>query len=114
MPVHQLRRIGIVVDIDDNPLPFREAQQRSGKLAVIEGGGNDVVRRHLDQPCADAQRVVRLFRDDFVGGEREARHHADQGKQSGICKTGASIDRHASPSTRVRSSEVQRIRDPRS
>ena len=36
VPVHQLRRVGVVVDIDDDPLPFREAQQRSRKLAVIK------------------------------------------------------------------------------
>jgi hypothetical protein len=36
--MHQLRRVGIVVDIDDNLLPFLEPQQRSRELAVIEGG----------------------------------------------------------------------------
>ena len=43
MPVDQLRRIGVVVNIDDDPLPFLEPQQRSGKLAVIEGGRDDVL-----------------------------------------------------------------------
>ena len=97
-----------------NPLSFVEPQQRSGKLAVIKGGRDDVVRRQLDQPCADTQRIVCLLRSDFFGRRCEARHHADQRKQSGICETGASVDRHASPSTRVRSSEVERTRDPRS
>ena len=108
----------VVVDIhNDTDTPelvhWHGPQQRSGKLAVIEGGRDDVIRRQLDQPCADAQRIVCLLRSDFFGSRCEARHHADQRKQSGICETGASIDGHASPSTRVRSSEVERTRDPR-
>ena len=53
VPVDQLRRVGVVVNIDDDPLPFLEAQQRSGELAVIEGARDDMVRRQLDQPCAE-------------------------------------------------------------
>ena len=68
VPVHQLRRIGVIVNIDDDPLPFLEAQQRSRKLAVIERGRDDVIGRQLDQPGSNAQRVVRLFVGDFVGG----------------------------------------------
>src|SRR6185437_4424011 len=41
MPVQLLARIGVVVDIDNNPLAFLEAQQRAGKLTVVGGGGND-------------------------------------------------------------------------
>ena len=61
MPMHEFRRVGIVVDIDDDALAFLEAQQRPGKLAVVERGRDDVVGRELDQPGGDAQRVVGLF-----------------------------------------------------
>jgi hypothetical protein len=54
VPVDQLRRVGVVVNIDDDPLPFPEAQQRSRKLAIIEGGRNDVLGRQLDEPGSDS------------------------------------------------------------
>ena len=54
VPVHQLRRIGVVVNIDNDLLPFLEAQQRPRKLAVIEGGRDDVLGRQLDEPGSDA------------------------------------------------------------
>ena len=94
MPVHQLRRVGVVVNIDDDPLPFLEAQQRSRKLAVIERGRDDVLRRQLDQPGSDAQRVVRLLGSDLPGSPYKARRRAHEGNQSGIFEQGAAIDRH--------------------
>jgi hypothetical protein len=35
MPVHQFRRVGIVMNIDDHALPLPQAEQRPGKLAVV-------------------------------------------------------------------------------
>jgi len=52
--MHQFRRIGVIVNIDDDPLPFPEAQQRSRKLAVIERCRDDVSGRQLDQPGSNA------------------------------------------------------------
>ena len=94
VPMDQLRRVGVVVNIDDGALPFLEAQQRSGKLAVIERGGDDVVGRQLDQAGCDAQRVVRLLGRDFAGSPRKARHRADQGSQSGKLQQRTAIDHH--------------------
>ena len=41
--------------------PSVKPQQRTGKLAVVERGRDDVVGRKLDQAGGDAQRVVRLL-----------------------------------------------------
>src|SRR4029077_6436080 len=35
VPVNELRRIGIIVNIDNDVLPFLEAQQRSGSFVQI-------------------------------------------------------------------------------
>jgi hypothetical protein len=59
MPVQLLRRIGIVVDIDDDLFALLEAQQGSRKLPVINGGGDDVVRCQFHEPVADPDRVTR-------------------------------------------------------
>ena len=42
-----------------------KAQQRAGKLTVIERGRNDLVRRQLHQPGPDADRVI--------GGSRQVK-----------------------------------------
>ena len=54
MPVNELRRIGIVVNIDNDALPFLEAQQRSGELAVIERRRNNVVGCKFNKTCSDS------------------------------------------------------------
>ena len=59
--VQQFRRIGVVVNIDNGALSFIEAQKRPWKLPVVEGCRDDMVRRQLDEPLGDAERVVRLF-----------------------------------------------------
>ena len=61
VPVQLLRRIGVVVDIDNDPLAFHKTQQRSGKLTVIECRRHNVLRRQFDQSGSDAQRIVGLF-----------------------------------------------------
>ncbi len=38
VPVELLRRVGIVVNIDEDLLAFRKAHQRPGKLAIVERG----------------------------------------------------------------------------
>jgi hypothetical protein len=70
MPVQLLGRIGVVVDIDNDPLTFLEAQQGAGKLPVIGGGRNDAIRRQFDQPIADPDRLIRgiLGRCGWVSG----------------------------------------------
>ncbi len=67
MPVQLLGRVGVVVDIDDSPLAFLEAEQRTRKLAIISGGGDDAVRRQLDEPGADPDGVIRAPLDDDAG-----------------------------------------------
>ena len=83
MPVNQLWRVGVVLNIDNDPLPFLEAQQRSRKLAVIERGRDDMVRGQFDQPGTNTQRVVRLLCSPFIGSPCEAGHRAHKGNQSG-------------------------------
>src|SRR6516225_8149575 len=38
VPMKLLRRVGIVVDVDDDTLAFGKPQQRTGKLAIVECG----------------------------------------------------------------------------
>ena len=52
VPVHQLGRVGVVVDIDDDALAFLEAQQRPRKLAVVERRRDDMVGRSSTSPVA--------------------------------------------------------------
>ena len=60
MPVHQLRRISIVVNINGHALTFYESQQRPGKLPIIKSGRHDMLGRQLDEPRGNPQRVVRF------------------------------------------------------
>ena len=57
-PVQLLRRIGLVVNIDRNRLPFPESQQRSGELAVVRCYQHDAIRRELDGLHRDGQCVI--------------------------------------------------------
>ena len=47
VPMHEFRHVGVIVDVDHRPLPFLEADQRSGELPVIERGRHNMVRREL-------------------------------------------------------------------
>ena len=94
VPVDQFRRVGVVVDIDHDALAFLEAQQRSGKLAVIERRRDDVVGRKLDQSGCDAQRVVRLGGGDLVGRACDARRRTDERQEAGMPEQGTALDHH--------------------
>jgi hypothetical protein len=84
----------VVENIDNHPLPFPEAQQRSRKLAVIERGRDDMPGCQFDQPGSDAQRVIRLLGSNLPGSPYKARRRAHEGNQSGIFEQRAAIDRH--------------------
>jgi hypothetical protein len=58
MPVQLFRRIGVVVNVDDDAATFGQTQQRAGELAVIGLGRERDVRRQLDQPGTDAEDMV--------------------------------------------------------
>jgi hypothetical protein len=58
VPVQLLRRIGVVVDIDNDLLSLLEAQQRPRKLTVIGVGGNDAIRCQFNEPIADPDRLI--------------------------------------------------------
>jgi hypothetical protein len=61
MPVQLFGRIGVVVNIHDDPLAFRKPYQRSRKLAVVERRRNNALRRQLNKPGGNLNRVVGLF-----------------------------------------------------
>jgi hypothetical protein len=63
MPVQLLRRIGVVVDINNDLLAFLEAQQGAGKLPVISGGGNDTIRCQFNEPMAHPENRAMLVPD---------------------------------------------------
>src|SRR5215475_8150379 len=44
MPVHKLRNIGVVSDVDGDLLSFFDAKQRTGRAAIIADSLNDLVR----------------------------------------------------------------------
>ena len=60
MPVQQFRGIGVIVGVHDDALTFPEAQERAGKLAIVEGGGDDLLRCEFDQSLGDANTIVSL------------------------------------------------------
>lgn len=61
VPMQLFRRVGVIVDVDDDALSLRKTQQRPGKLAVIELGRDGCVRTEFDQAGADADRILRRF-----------------------------------------------------
>src|SRR5580704_15558068 len=83
VPMQLLRRIGIIVDIDDDLLAFLAAQQGARKLPVASGGGSDASRVQFNEPVADRDGMFRwalrrnvraggrLSLDPFVEGCRE-------------------------------------------
>ena len=68
VPVHQFGRVGVVVNVDDDPLAFLESQQRPRKLPVVQRGRDDVVGAQFDETGRDPQGVVGLFRGGLFGG----------------------------------------------
>src|SRR6516164_5201706 len=50
--VDQLRRVGIVVDVDYDPPAFLEAQERSRELAIVKCRGHDVFGASSTSPVA--------------------------------------------------------------
>ena len=106
MPVQLLRRVGFVVDVDNNLPALPEAQKRPGKLAVIKPGGYDVVGRKLDQTVSDADGMIgaalrtgndrpgRVGRGRHLGLRQPRNGSGENGSGSQFQKR-ASIDRHA-------------------
>ena len=94
MPVHEFRRIGVIVNIDYDPLPFLEAQQRSRKLAIVERRRDDVVRREFDQTRCDPQGVISLRLRGFIPCQRNTRDEPRERKQSAISKQRTAVDWH--------------------
>jgi len=84
VPVDQFRRVRVVVNIDDGLLPFLEAQQGSGKLAIVQRCRDDVLWRKLDEPSGDPQRVVRLLDCAFTRGRCQARHKTRAGNPRAV------------------------------
>src|SRR5215472_359196 len=66
VPMKLLRRVRIVVDVDDNALAFRQPKQGTRKLAIVECGRDCRIWSEFDQTGADTDRVVRYsVRDGF-------------------------------------------------
>src|SRR3954471_15560456 len=68
VPMQQLGMIGFVDDIDGDGLALFEPQKRSRKLAIVEGGGNDLLRPQLGQTVRDLDRVIGLYQRLGVSG----------------------------------------------
>ena len=58
MPVELFGSIRVVEEIDGDGLAFFEAQERSGKLAVIGRDANDALGSDFDGRSFDVDRVV--------------------------------------------------------
>ncbi len=63
------RRVCVVVDVDDDTCALREAGERAWKLAVVRGGGNDVVRGEFHE-AAEFQQTVSIKRHPYSPGLR--------------------------------------------
>ena len=59
VPMKLFRRVGVVVNVDGDLLPFLEAQQRPGKLAVVGGHGDDAIGGKFDGFGGNGKRVIR-------------------------------------------------------
>ena len=101
VPMQLLRRVGIVPDIDHHLPAFLQAQQRTGKLPVIEFCRHDMVGRQLDQPVGDANGVIgaALRRCDSSRSGRHLGHALGLGRsrdRSGQSCRGAEMQKFAS------------------
>ena len=63
VPVHELGRVGVVVEIHRHGSAFAQADQRPRKLVVVHRRGDDPIGRELDQAWRDPNRVVGARRD---------------------------------------------------
>jgi hypothetical protein len=70
VPMQLFRRVGVIVDVDDDALSLGKTQQRPGELAVIELGRDGCVRPEFDQAGADADRIIRRLVQDRSRGSR--------------------------------------------
>ena len=55
MPVDELRRIGVVKDLDRDWLAFSQTDQRSWDLAIVADSADGLVLSDIDQHGADSQ-----------------------------------------------------------
>jgi hypothetical protein len=100
VPVQLFGRIGVVMDIDNDLPAFLEAQKGPGKLPVIGGGRNDVVRRQFHEPVADSDRVIRsiLWRSGGATGRLglgEPGNRRRKDSQTSALQKVATTQRHA-------------------
>ena len=58
VPMQLLRPVRVVVDVYNNLLSFFEAKQRSGKLTVVCGRGDDAIGSEFDRFDGDGEFVV--------------------------------------------------------
>ena len=93
VPVHQLRRVGVVDDLDRDRLAFAHAQHRAGRSAVVADGGENVRAVELDRHRRDAQGVVGLARPGAAPGS--ALRHRDCGCASSGSRDAGLRQRHA-------------------
>src|SRR5580693_10092450 len=56
VPMNEFRHVGIVVDIDHEPLSLLQRDQWPGELTVVERRRYDMLRRKLDETGGDTQR----------------------------------------------------------
>jgi hypothetical protein len=71
VPVDEFGNVVVVVDVNDRALAFLEAQQRTGKLAIVERRRDDVLRSKFGQAGRDAQGVVSCFWSRLFSGMRK-------------------------------------------
>jgi len=99
MPVELFGGVSVVVHVHDHLLSLGQAQQRPGKAARIELGRDNRVVAQLDQPDADAQRMVsrRVGRTRSRLLCRSVRHKsAGKRRCSGQLKHATTIEGHKS------------------
>ena len=86
VPMQLLRRVGVVMDVDDDALALGQPQQRTGKASVVGLCRDRRVRAELDEAGADTDRII--------GGAGRWRHRVRLG--AGVLRRpGQRRERHA-------------------
>src|SRR6185437_15666935 len=94
MPVQQLWRVGVVMDVYNDALAFPQPDQRTGKLTVVKCRRHDVVIGQINESGCNADRVVGLFGRRGCRSLRQERSAGYSRRCRGDFQQRAAIDRH--------------------
>jgi hypothetical protein len=97
MPVDLFGCVGVIAEIDGDLLALSKAKQRSGKLSVVGGDGNDFLGSKFEGPGGDVEGVVggRLVAVRVRSSRFRPSHEKRIGKQGGAGSCGGGFQERA-------------------